>query len=170
MAKAFCRDKRKSTDFLFDFEKYLNENDRHKNLDFIKIFNYLMTCFSRNSLRKDLYLYKKGKKFDFDYQIMEENGSMEDLLSIQRQLPYFRSNMRIANIDTFINEYIDFMNESLKKLCTTIYLPVKGISYEYMGLINKYRDYFEEHKIHKKSPKLNYEVLAQLGISLDHHI
>ena len=69
MAKAFCRDKRKSTDFLFDFEKYLNENDRHKNLDFIKIFNYLMTCFSRNSLRKDLYLYKKGKKFDFDYQI-----------------------------------------------------------------------------------------------------
>jgi hypothetical protein len=126
-----------------------------------------MTCFTRNSLRKDLYLYKKGKKFDFDYDIMEENGSMEDLLSIQRQLPYFRSNIKISNINTFINEYIDFMNESLKKLCTTVYLPVKGISYEYMGLINKYRDYFKEHRVQKKSPKLNYEVLAQLGISLE---
>lgn len=166
MAKAFSRDKRRSTDFLFDFNKYLNENDRQKNLDFIKIFNYLMTCFSSNSLRKNLYLYKKGKKFDFDYNIMEENSSMEDLLSIQRQLPCFRSNIKIININTFINEYIDFMNDSLKKLCTTIYLPVKGISYENMILINKYREYFAEHKSHKKSSKINYEVLAQLGISI----
>ena len=58
------------------------------------------------------------------------------------------------------------MNDSLKKLCTTIYLPVKGISYENMILINKYREYFAEHKSHKKSSKINYEVLAQLGISI----
>lgn len=164
MPNGFCRNKNSHTDFLFDFNKFLNESDKKKNLDFIKIFNYLLTCFCRNSLRKDIY--RKGKKFDFDHNIMEENGSMEDLLYIQKQISYFRSNMRIVNIDTFINEYIEFMNDSLKKLCTTVYLPVKGISYEYRILINKYSDYFKEHKINKKSSKINYEVLNQLGISL----
>jgi len=85
-----------------------------------------MTCLSQNLLRKQNYIYKKGRKFDFDYKIMEENNSINSILSIQRKFPYFRSRLRRGDMTIYINEYISFMNESLEKFCTNIYQPVKG--------------------------------------------
>jgi hypothetical protein len=164
MVIPYFRSKSKSADFLFNFNEYLNNFDKKKNLDFIKLYNYLMTCFTTNSLRKQNYKFKKGRKFDFDYRVMIENDSMESILSIQRKFPYFRSGLRNENMEIFINEYISFMNESLEKLCTNIYLPVKGISFEIMCIIKKNYNKLVEEKKYKRSTKINYKVLEELGI------
>ena len=112
---------------------------------------------------------KRVENLIFDYEVMEENDSMNSLLSIQRKFPYFRSSLRSnsKNMQDFIKEYLIFMNESLEKLCTNIYLPVKGISFEIMRLIRKYEDIYREERKYRKSPKLNYAVLAELGIKVN---
>ena len=161
----FYRNKSRSSDFLFDFNQYLNDIDKQKNLDFIKLFNYLITCFTQNSLRKTNYIFKKGRKYDFDYKVMEEHDSMNSILSIQQKFPYYRSGLRSGNSQNFITQYVSFMNESLQKLCTDIYMPVKGISFDIMRLIRKYSDIFSEEKKHRKSSKINYEVFEALGIT-----
>lgn len=163
----FSYKKNRSIEFLYNFNKYLDPEEKQMNLDFIMLFNYFITCYSRNSLRKFAsWKYSRSKKFDFDHESMEENGSMTDLLDIQKEMKVFRDNTHIVNISTFKEDYLFYVKKSLKKLCDTVCIPVKGISYEHRLIINKYREYFEENKIRIKSTKINYEVLEKMQINI----
>jgi len=62
------------------------------------------------------------------------------------------------------DEIMLFIFESLELLCTDIQEPVILLSFEIQNIISKYQDEIQKHKTPKKSKKLNYDVLATLGI------
>lgn len=153
------------TDYLLVFNKYLNSEYKQKNNDFVKLYNYFITCYARNSLRKYSVWKYRSKKFDFDFNSMEENGSMDDLLKIQSGMKTFK-HIKFINNESVIKDYMTYVDTSLENLSTTISYPVMGISLEHRYLINKYAEYYKQKKTDKKSSKINYDALEKIQIEL----
>jgi hypothetical protein len=65
-------------------------------------------------------------------------------------------------------EILQFIDESLYTICTDVQEPVILTSNDIKNKVAKYKDTLEHlKKKSKKSPRLNYAVLAELGIEIE---
>jgi hypothetical protein len=151
--------------------------------DFLNLFYYFIICYSKKCFKKhgdwQTSKYKLSKEeLHFNYKLANEYDSHSKLLEIQQRMNQYRKDYKYAedNGKLYLNddrkrEIILFIEESLAIICTDVQEPVIFTSYDIKSKIAKYsndiRD-MKERKKHKKSPKLNYAVLAELGLDVSY--
>jgi hypothetical protein len=143
--------------------------------DFLTLFYYFITCYARLCFRKNAIWYdnKSYRNFRVDYGCLEVNKPHEKIKEIQTRMRIYRQEYKLAFNKGQIyltsekqRELELFIKESLIILCTDIEEPILDKSPEIRTIISKYQDEIRQTKKHKKSPKLNYAVLAEIGIEL----
>jgi hypothetical protein len=159
----------------------IKEEEQEMISDFLNLFYYFIICYSKKCFKKhgiwQPSRYKLSQEeMRFNYELANEYDSHGKLLEIQRRMNIYRQEFKYA-ADTgklYLNddkkrELQLFIEESLELICTDIQEPVIFTSYDIKVKISKYsndtRD-MKEHKKSKKSPKLNYAVLAALGLDV----
>ena len=152
-----------SKDLLYNLTEILPENFRQKNIDFLDIFTYCKLKYARNLFKSKSHF--KNNKFylgKFDYGYLSENGTDKLFLQMQSKLTYFRKIFRPQQWNCFVeDEYIDFVDSSMKALINEIILDVAP---KYKNIIEKYTQIESKPK---RSNKINYEALKAMGIEID---
>lgn len=153
--------------------------------DFLNLFYYFIICYSKKCFKKhgiwqpSRYKHITNECIQFNYDLANETDAHSKILEIQTRMNRYRQEYKaiinrglIYHTDFKIRELMNFIDESLEAICTDIQEPVKFTSYDIKCKMAKYTPPHEFeakqdgtlHKKHKKSQKLNYAVLEQLGL------
>jgi hypothetical protein len=150
---------------LNDLNIYFDKDTSELNTDLIKMLNYTITHYSRNVFKCDANWKKISRKYDFDYEYVNNTDSNNDIINIEKEFrKYARIFKTINNIEksVYINEYKKFISKTMDLMVNKIIIPIEIIMIRYTSIIEKYRNIYRIEP--KKSPKLNYEVMQQLGL------
>lgn len=161
----------------------VKEKEQEMISDFLNLFYYFIVCYSKKCFKKhgvwqpskykSKYTTLPDEVIRFNYKLANENDSHVKILEIQRRMNQYRHEFKysVDNDKLYFNndktqEIKLFIEESIEIICTDIQEPVILTSYDIKSKIAKYTKDFTERKKHKTSSKLNYSVLAGLGIDI----
>jgi hypothetical protein len=159
----FCK---KYLDTLYDLNKYFEPQTKQLNIDFLTLFNHYIIIYSRNVFKFNSNWKKMKPDFSVDYEYIKQSNCGKDLLYIQKMLRFyfyiFKIDIQSKTIPTKINLmlYETFLKEEIYIFVNKIIKPFPIKLHSIREIIEKYNKYI------KKSPKLNYNVLKELGIEV----
>ena len=142
-------------------------NDPNKILldEYITLHNITIALYARNVLCIHGNWTKLKKLYQFNYEYVRENNTSYKLTDIENKLRKY-CNIFIKNEENFkhfYDEFIDFIKLSLYEMINNIIVPLRIMSPKIKCIIEKYKEF----KYIKKSTKINYAVIKQLGIILN---
>jgi len=159
--------------------KYLDEEQKTLMNDFLKIYYYFIVCYSKNCYKKYArWQSKYNKKYIFVYSTLDNSMAQKQILEIQTKIINYRKEYKQTDEKQYFNqdkikEILTFAKNSINLCCTDIREPVKFISTEINALLQFYKQKIDnekeenhQDKKQKKSQKLNYAVLEELGITV----
>jgi hypothetical protein len=130
-----------------------------------------MICYSKTCFKKKADWIHRHSLYNndtlFRYELANALDSHAKILDIQSRMYIYRNEFKRKQPNDYlttdkIKELILFINESLDLLCTDISEPVVLISNDIKQKLSKYQSEYSEKKKHKKSTKLNYDVINKL--------
>jgi hypothetical protein len=167
--------------------------------DFLNLFYYFIICYSKTCFKKygnwtqPRWRYRSNcqniaNSTLFRYDLANQTESHQQLLEIQTRMYQYRQeydnvaftvhkeNYNIKPNYAYFTDFkrtelLQFIDESIGKLCTDIKDPVVLISQDIKNKIDKYIDiytifndnvYKKKHKQKQKSSKINYEILERI--------
>ena len=133
--------------------------------DYISLHNVVMAMYARNVFCYNGSWKRLQRSFDFNYEYVRENNTSYKLTDIEKKIRKYCNKFIEYNQNMIIyrDDFIDCIKSALYNIINDIIKPFKILSQKINQIINKYKDF----KYHKKSNKINYEVLAQLNIKLN---
>ena len=142
--------------------------DEHNKIlltDYISLHNVVMAMYARNVFCYNGSWKKLKRSFDFNYDYVRENNTSYKLTDIEKNIRKYCNKFIECNQNMIIyrDEFIDCIKSALYDTLNDIITPFKILSPKIKEIIYKYKDF----KYHKKSNKINYEVLAKLNIKLN---
>jgi hypothetical protein len=134
-------------------KKNLPEDFTEFHLDFLCVYVFVMFRYVRNLFRKDSYFQKEDfSRTRFDYQFAHQNETASRLLEIQKEM--IRFNRLLDKTSNVVEDYIEFVKESMEDLVEDLILPIEDVFPEIQGIVEKYKK--------KKPSRLNMDAVRRL--------
>ncbi len=133
-------------------KKNLPEDFTEFHLDFLCVYVFVMFRYVRNLFRKDSYFRKEDfSRSRFDYEFVHQNETGSRLLAIQKELNEF--NHRLDRTSDVVEEYIEFVKDSMEDLVGDLITPIEDVFPEIQGIVEKYKK--------KKPSRLNMDAVRR---------
>lgn len=148
---------------LISLNDYIDKDYGELNIDLLKLLNYTIVHYSRNVFNHKANWKKVFKKYDFDYDYVNESGSHNNIILIEKE---FRKYARLFKVtrdiknSTHIDEYKKFISETMNMMVNKIIIPIEEIMHRFHPIIEKYRSIYKPPS--KQSSKINYDALEKL--------
>jgi hypothetical protein len=181
-------------DEIFDKLGALVPDSQIKIADFLNLFYYFIICYSKTCFKKNgnwnsprwkhrYNWHTINNSVLFRYDLANQIESHQQLLDIQNRMYQYRQeyenviygkrkyNYSSVNTNAYFTnakrtEILEFVDESIGKLCTDIKEPVVLVSQDIKEKIAKYVHQYKNANSNKtknkKSPKINYDILAEI--------
>jgi hypothetical protein len=145
-----------------DLNDHISLNMRVLNTDFLHIYDFLIIIYARNVFKYNGEWKKMGRDYHVDYEYINATRCEQDLLNIQARLRFFsrlfKNNITKLNVQL----YESYIQTEINTLVTKISYPIQINMQSIRDLVEKYK-----HLNPKRSDKINYEAIKQLGINVN---
>lgn len=148
---------------LTSLNDFLNKDFAELNSDLLCMLNYTIMHYSRNVFNYEANWKKVFKKYDFDYDYVNETGSSNDIIQIEkdfRKYARFFKNMKDIKNSKYLTEYKKFISDTMDIMVNKIIIPIEEIMQRFYPIIEKYRSVYKKKE--KRSSKINYAALEKL--------
>lgn len=160
----------------YEMMHHMDNSQKTKTDDFLNIFYYLIVCYSKSCFKRKANWRNHNTKWHvnipsvFDYDMANDSQSHGTLLDIQKRMfryraeyTFFKEHKTQYFTKELIDEFITFVNDSLKKFDNVIIKPIRLLSPVIATLLNNYCGVGGEFSTTvKKSKLINYDALNKV--------
>jgi hypothetical protein len=160
----------------YEMMHHMDNAQKTKTDDFLNIFYYLIVCYSKSCFKRKANWRNHDSRWHvnvpsvFDYDMANDTQSHGTLLDIQKRMfryraeyLFFKEHKTQYFTKELIDEFITFVDDSLKKFDNVIIKPIRLLSPVIAELLKKYCGVGGEFSTTvKKSKLINYDALNKV--------